>query len=112
MLAPMSPLPSSPPFAGPLASLFARPVAVLAPMEDVSNLPFRRLCRELGADITVTEFVRAEGLLGSSRSARPSSKRAREDSAGMPVNTSDCALSTRSYASRLSGRSRWTRSSC
>jgi nifR3 family TIM-barrel protein len=53
-------------FAGPLASLFAFPRAVLAPMEDVSNLPFRRLCRELGADVTMTEFVRAEGLVGMS----------------------------------------------
>jgi nifR3 family TIM-barrel protein len=56
-------------FAGPLASLFASPRAVLAPMEDVSNLPFRRLCRELGADVTMTEFVRAETLVGESRIA-------------------------------------------
>jgi tRNA-dihydrouridine synthase B len=60
MLRPMSS------FAGPLASLFTSPRAVLAPMEDVSNLPFRRLCRELGADLTMTEFVRAEGLVGAS----------------------------------------------
>ena len=56
-------------FAGPLAPLFARPPIVLAPMEDVSDLPFRRLCRELGADVTMTEFVRAERLLGRCRAA-------------------------------------------
>jgi nifR3 family TIM-barrel protein len=53
-------------FAGPLAALFARPPVVLAPMEDVSDLSFRRLCRELGADVTMTEFIRAEGLVAQS----------------------------------------------
>jgi len=32
-------------------------------MEDVTDAVFRKLCRELGADICVTEFVNAEGLL-------------------------------------------------
>ena len=32
-------------------------------MEDVSELPFRVICRRLGADIVYTEFVNAEGLL-------------------------------------------------
>ncbi|MFH1571593.1 MAG: tRNA dihydrouridine synthase DusB [Gemmatimonadota bacterium] len=39
------------------------PGVVLAPMEDVTDLPFRVICRELGADIVYTEFVNAEGLL-------------------------------------------------
>ncbi|MFH1570382.1 MAG: tRNA-dihydrouridine synthase [Gemmatimonadota bacterium] len=39
------------------------PGVVLAPMEDVSELPFRVICRRLGADIVYTEFVNAEGLL-------------------------------------------------
>ncbi|MEE2627805.1 MAG: tRNA-dihydrouridine synthase, partial [Candidatus Latescibacterota bacterium] len=29
-------------------------------MEDVTELPFRLICRELGADIVYTEFVNAE----------------------------------------------------
>ncbi|MCY4605422.1 MAG: tRNA-dihydrouridine synthase family protein, partial [Gemmatimonadetes bacterium] len=41
----------------------ADPGILLAPMEDVSELPFRLICRELGADIVYTEFVNAEGLL-------------------------------------------------
>lgn len=41
----------------------ADPGILLAPMEDVSQLPFRLICRELGADIAYTEFVNAEGLL-------------------------------------------------
>lgn len=44
------------------AALRARPV-ILAPMEDVSDAVFRRLCRERGADLCVTEFVNVEGLL-------------------------------------------------
>jgi nifR3 family TIM-barrel protein len=32
-------------------------------MEDVSEHPFRLLCRQLGADIVYTEFVNAEGLI-------------------------------------------------
>ena len=39
------------------------PGILLAPMEDISELPFRVICRELGADIVYTEFVNAEGLL-------------------------------------------------
>ena len=29
----------------------------LAPMEDVSDAPFRQICREKGADIVYTEFI-------------------------------------------------------
>ena len=39
------------------------PGILLAPMEDVSELPFRLICKELGADMLYTEFVNAEGLL-------------------------------------------------
>lgn len=46
-----------------------RPV-ILAPMEDVTDLVFRRLCRELGCRITVTEFVNVEGLLRGCKNAR------------------------------------------
>ncbi|RPG60261.1 MAG: tRNA dihydrouridine synthase DusB [Flavobacteriales bacterium TMED191] len=36
---------------------------LLAPMEDVSDPPFRKLCKEGGADIMYTEFVSSEGLI-------------------------------------------------
>jgi tRNA-dihydrouridine synthase B len=36
---------------------------ILAPLAGVSDTVFRRLCRELGADIVVTEMVSAKGLL-------------------------------------------------
>ncbi len=35
----------------------------LAPMAGVTDLVFRRLCKELGADVMVTEFVSAEGIM-------------------------------------------------
>jgi nifR3 family TIM-barrel protein len=40
-----------------------RPRLFLAPMAGVTNTIFRRLCRELGADVLTTEFVSAEGIL-------------------------------------------------
>ena len=39
------------------------PGLLLAPMEDVTERPFRTICKEQGADIVYTEFVNAEGLI-------------------------------------------------
>lgn len=39
---------------------------LLAPMEDVTDISFRLVCRELGADVVYTEFVNSEGLVRSS----------------------------------------------
>ncbi len=36
---------------------------LLAPMEDVSDPPFRMLCKEQGADVVYTEFISSEGLI-------------------------------------------------
>ncbi len=36
---------------------------LLAPMEDVSDPPFRALCKKHGADLMYTEFVSSEGLI-------------------------------------------------
>jgi tRNA-dihydrouridine synthase B len=36
---------------------------LLAPMEDVSDQPFRLICRQLGADVVYTEFISSEGLV-------------------------------------------------
>lgn len=36
---------------------------LLAPMEDVSDPPFRALCKEYGADMVYTEFISSEGLI-------------------------------------------------
>jgi tRNA-dihydrouridine synthase B len=47
----------------------SRPV-ILAPMEDVTDAVFRRICRRLGAEYCVTEFVNVEGLLRGCGRAR------------------------------------------
>ena len=36
---------------------------LLAPMEDVSDPPFRALCKQNGADLMYTEFISSEGLI-------------------------------------------------
>lgn len=36
---------------------------LLAPMEDVSDPPFRALCKKNGADVMYTEFISSEGLI-------------------------------------------------
>ena len=41
----------------------------LAPMEDVSDPPFRILCKRLGADVLTTEFISAGGLLHGAASS-------------------------------------------
>lgn len=40
---------------------------ILAPMAGVTDLPFRLLCKEQGADLTYTEMVSAKGLYYNSR---------------------------------------------
>lgn len=45
------------------ARVFASRPVILAPMEEVSDAAFRRVCRARGADVCVTEFVRAESLV-------------------------------------------------
>jgi tRNA-dihydrouridine synthase B len=35
----------------------------LAPMEDVTDMPFRVICKRLGADIVYTEFTSSEGII-------------------------------------------------
>ena len=42
----------------------SRPI-FLAPMEDVTDIGFRRLCKRFGADMVYTEFVSAEALVRS-----------------------------------------------
>jgi len=44
---------------------------LLAPMEDVSDPPFRGVCRAYGADLTYTEFINSDSLIkGAIRSRR------------------------------------------
>jgi tRNA-dihydrouridine synthase B len=44
---------------------------LLAPMEDVTDLPFRLICKRMGADVVYTEFVNSDGLVrGSDKTKR------------------------------------------
>ena len=36
---------------------------LLAPMEDVSDPPFRAVCKDNGADLMFSEFISSEGLI-------------------------------------------------
>ena len=43
---------------------------LLAPMEDVSDPPFRALCKKNGADVMYTEFISSEGLIRDAAKSR------------------------------------------
>ena len=43
---------------------------LLAPMEDVSDPPFRRVCKLNGADLMYTEFISSEGLIRDAAKSR------------------------------------------
>ncbi len=60
-------------------ALFANKPIILAPMEDVTDEVYRGLCRTLGADLCVTEFVNVEGLLRGCKKARRKLTLAPED---------------------------------
>ena len=44
---------------------------ILAPMAGVTDLPFRILCKEQGADVTVTEMISAKALFYGNRNTLP-----------------------------------------
>jgi nifR3 family TIM-barrel protein len=50
--------------------LFEGHPVILAPMEDVTDAGYRKLCRALGAELCVTEFINVEGLLRGCRKAQ------------------------------------------
>ena len=43
---------------------------LLAPMEDVSDPPFRYVCKQNGADMMYTEFISSEGLIRDAAKSR------------------------------------------
>ncbi|VAW30123.1 tRNA-dihydrouridine synthase DusB [hydrothermal vent metagenome] len=55
---------------------------LLAPMEDVTNPPFRYVCKMFGADLMYTEFISSEGLI---RDADKSVKKLDFEDAERPI---------------------------
>lgn len=55
---------------------------LLAPMEDVTDMPFRQLCKGYGADLMYTEFVSADAII---RDIKSSMKKLDIDPAERPV---------------------------
>ncbi len=62
-----------------LRALYQARPAIVAPMEDVTDSVFRRLCRTVGADLCMTEFVNVEGLLRGCRNAKRKIRLADDD---------------------------------
>ena len=38
------------------------PVIGLSPMDDITDMPFRQICKEMGVDLLITEFIASEAL--------------------------------------------------
>lgn len=55
---------------------------LLAPMEDVTDISFRNICKGFGADVVYTEFVNSEGLI---RSVQKTQKKLKITEAERPV---------------------------
>ena len=65
---------------------------LLAPMEDVSDPPFRILCKEFGCDMMYTEFVSVEGLVRNAyKSIKKLELMERERPIGIQIFGSDAA---------------------
>jgi nifR3 family TIM-barrel protein len=55
---------------------------MLAPLEDITDISFRMICKEMGADIMYSEFISAEGLI---READKSTKKLYFEEAERPI---------------------------
>jgi nifR3 family TIM-barrel protein len=53
-----------------IADLYARVEAVLSPMAGVTDMVFRAVCREHGADLAFCEFVSADGIVHGNEATR------------------------------------------
>jgi nifR3 family TIM-barrel protein len=43
---------------------------IMAPMEDITDSPYRSICKMLGAEVVVTEFISSEGLIRDAKKSR------------------------------------------
>ena len=54
----------------------------LSPMDDITDLPFRQLCKHHGADVIISEFIASEAL---NREAEKSRRKMRFDEGQRPL---------------------------
>ena len=72
---------------------------ILAPMAGVSEAPFRQICRRLGADILITEFLSAEAIRRGIRQTLEGAEfEAIERPIGVQIYGADAAAMTRAAA--------------
>ena len=55
---------------------------ILSPMDDITDLPFRKLCKPYGVDVLITEFIAADGII---READKSHKKMTFDAMERPI---------------------------
>ena len=55
---------------------------ILAPMEDITDPPFREICKKMGADLMFTEFISSDGLI---REAIKSTRKLEFDESERPI---------------------------
>jgi len=55
---------------------------ILAPMEDITDPPFRSICKKMGADLMFTEFISSDGLI---RDAVKSTRKLEFDETERPI---------------------------
>src|SRR4029079_19741153 len=73
---------------------------ILAPMSGVTDLPFRRLVKRLGAGLVVSEMIASEAMIRETRQSMTMSKSC-EDAQPMAVQLAGCEPSVMAEAARL-----------
>src|SRR5277367_2186384 len=83
-----------------LGSLTLEHPVILAPMSGVTDLPFRRLVRRLGAGLVVSEMIASEAMIRETRQSMTMTKSC-ADEQPMAVQIAGCEPETMAEAARL-----------
>ena len=83
-----------------IGSITLEDPVILAPMSGVSDLPFRRLVKQLGAGLVVSEMIASEAMIRETRQSMTMSKSC-EDEQPMAVQLAGCEPSVMAEAAKL-----------